>query len=166
MTSRIARFWLSVDQPVRPSQVSEARPGHPAKLHYQACDQNACLPPKTITVPIDVLGSSERGFAYPASSLDLQAAMALSRYLSSFWRLSGQRLLRRTSASYSCESPNSSAASIINSSAESALNSSNTIATMSGSFHLATPTIASARVSRRHRLLAPKVPCESQEHLC
>ena len=24
-----------------------------AKLHYQACDQNACMPPKTITVPID-----------------------------------------------------------------------------------------------------------------
>jgi DsbC/DsbD-like thiol-disulfide interchange protein len=27
-----------------------------ARLHYQACDQNACLPPKTITVPIDVIG--------------------------------------------------------------------------------------------------------------
>jgi hypothetical protein len=27
-----------------------------AKLHFQACDQNACLPPKTITVPIDVIG--------------------------------------------------------------------------------------------------------------
>jgi len=27
-----------------------------AKLHYQACDANACLPPKTITVPIDVIG--------------------------------------------------------------------------------------------------------------
>ncbi len=27
-----------------------------AKLHYQACDQNACMPPKTITVPIDVTG--------------------------------------------------------------------------------------------------------------
>lgn len=26
-----------------------------AKLRYQACDQNACMPPKTITVPIDVL---------------------------------------------------------------------------------------------------------------
>ena len=26
-----------------------------AKLRYQACDANACLPPKTITVPIDVL---------------------------------------------------------------------------------------------------------------
>ena len=25
-----------------------------AKLHYQACDQTQCLPPKTITVPIDV----------------------------------------------------------------------------------------------------------------
>jgi hypothetical protein len=27
-----------------------------AKLHYQACDRNACLPPKTITVPVDVIG--------------------------------------------------------------------------------------------------------------
>jgi hypothetical protein len=27
-----------------------------AKLHYQACDENQCLPPKTITVPIDVIG--------------------------------------------------------------------------------------------------------------
>jgi hypothetical protein len=27
-----------------------------AKLHYQACDQNQCLPPKTIEVPIDVIG--------------------------------------------------------------------------------------------------------------
>ena len=27
-----------------------------ASLHYQACDQNACMPPKTITVPIDVVG--------------------------------------------------------------------------------------------------------------
>lgn len=27
-----------------------------AKLRYQACDQNACLPPKTINVPIDVVG--------------------------------------------------------------------------------------------------------------
>ena len=27
-----------------------------ARLHYQACDANACLPPKTITVPIDVVG--------------------------------------------------------------------------------------------------------------
>jgi Thiol:disulfide interchange protein DsbD, N-terminal len=26
------------------------------KLHYQACDQNQCLPPKTIDVPIDVIG--------------------------------------------------------------------------------------------------------------
>lgn len=36
-----------------------AQPGNhlvEAKLHYQACDQNACLPPKTITVPIDVIG--------------------------------------------------------------------------------------------------------------
>jgi hypothetical protein len=27
-----------------------------ARLRYQACDQNACMPPKTITVPIDVIG--------------------------------------------------------------------------------------------------------------
>jgi len=27
-----------------------------AKLRYQACDNNACMPPRTITVPIDVLG--------------------------------------------------------------------------------------------------------------
>jgi hypothetical protein len=27
-----------------------------ATLHYQACDENACMPPKTITVPIDVVG--------------------------------------------------------------------------------------------------------------
>lgn len=27
-----------------------------AKLHFQACDKNACMPPKTITVPIDVIG--------------------------------------------------------------------------------------------------------------
>ena len=27
-----------------------------AKLHFQACDRNACMPPRTITVPIDVLG--------------------------------------------------------------------------------------------------------------
>lgn len=27
-----------------------------AKLRYQACDQNACMPPKTITVPFDVIG--------------------------------------------------------------------------------------------------------------
>jgi hypothetical protein len=36
-----------------------AKPGDhmvEAKLHYQACDQNACMPPKTITVPIDVVG--------------------------------------------------------------------------------------------------------------
>jgi len=32
-------------------------PGHhtvDAKLRYQACDRNECMPPKTITVPIDV----------------------------------------------------------------------------------------------------------------
>jgi DsbC/DsbD-like thiol-disulfide interchange protein len=27
-----------------------------ASLRYQACDNNACMPPKTITVPIDVIG--------------------------------------------------------------------------------------------------------------
>ena len=27
-----------------------------ARLRYQACDNNACLPPKTITVAIDVIG--------------------------------------------------------------------------------------------------------------
>jgi hypothetical protein len=26
------------------------------KLHYQACDRNQCMPPKTITVAIDVIG--------------------------------------------------------------------------------------------------------------
>jgi hypothetical protein len=27
-----------------------------AKLRYQACDKDACMPPKTIAVPIDVIG--------------------------------------------------------------------------------------------------------------
>ena len=27
-----------------------------AKLRYQACDNSACMPPRTITVPIDVIG--------------------------------------------------------------------------------------------------------------
>jgi len=27
-----------------------------ARLRYQACDKNACMPPKTITVPINVIG--------------------------------------------------------------------------------------------------------------
>ena len=27
-----------------------------AKLRYQACDEAQCMPPKTITVPIDVVG--------------------------------------------------------------------------------------------------------------
>jgi cytochrome c biogenesis DsbD-like protein len=31
-----------------------------ASLHYQACDKNACMPPKTITVPIDVIGATAR----------------------------------------------------------------------------------------------------------
>jgi hypothetical protein len=37
----------------------EATPGNhlvQGKLHYQACDQNQCMPPKTIDVPIDVIG--------------------------------------------------------------------------------------------------------------
>ncbi len=37
----------------------EATPGDhlvQAKLHYQACDQNQCMPPRTIDVPIDVSG--------------------------------------------------------------------------------------------------------------
>ena len=36
-----------------------AEPGNhlvEAKLRYQACDNNACMPPRTITVPIDVIG--------------------------------------------------------------------------------------------------------------
>lgn len=28
-----------------------------ASLHYQACDKSACYPPKTISVPIDVIGN-------------------------------------------------------------------------------------------------------------
>ena len=28
-----------------------------ATLRYQACDNNACMPPKTVTVPIDVIGN-------------------------------------------------------------------------------------------------------------
>ncbi len=28
------------------------------KLRYQACDNNECMPPRTITVPIDVIGVS------------------------------------------------------------------------------------------------------------
>jgi hypothetical protein len=27
-----------------------------AKLRYQACDNNACMPPKTIVVAMDVVG--------------------------------------------------------------------------------------------------------------
>jgi len=27
-----------------------------AQLHFQACDENACMPPRTITAPIDVIG--------------------------------------------------------------------------------------------------------------
>jgi hypothetical protein len=28
-----------------------------AKLRYQACNNDTCMPPKTITVPIDVIGN-------------------------------------------------------------------------------------------------------------
>lgn len=37
----------------------QAQPGDHlvrAKLRYQACDETQCMPPKTITVPIDVIG--------------------------------------------------------------------------------------------------------------
>ena len=36
-----------------------AEPGNhlvEARLRFQACDNNACMPPRTITVPIDVIG--------------------------------------------------------------------------------------------------------------
>jgi len=63
-----AKFTLPVDPATKLSVYSGdfaieakivASPGDhlvEAKLRYQACDQNACLPPKTITVPIDVVG--------------------------------------------------------------------------------------------------------------
>ncbi len=40
------------------ARIVAARGNHlvQAKLRYQACDQNQCLPPKTINVPIDVIG--------------------------------------------------------------------------------------------------------------
>ena len=40
------------------ARIVAARGNHlvEAKLRYQACDNNACMPPKTITVPIDVIG--------------------------------------------------------------------------------------------------------------
>jgi hypothetical protein len=40
------------------ARIIAARGNHlvEAKLHFQACDRNACMPPKTITVPIDVIG--------------------------------------------------------------------------------------------------------------
>jgi hypothetical protein len=39
------------------AQIVSAAGNHLAqgKLHYQACDRNQCMPPKTITVPIDVI---------------------------------------------------------------------------------------------------------------
>lgn len=61
-------FWLPIDPKTKLSvytgefviqaKIVAARGNHlvEAKLHYQACDRNACMPPKTITVPIDVIG--------------------------------------------------------------------------------------------------------------
>jgi hypothetical protein len=39
------------------AQIVSAAGNHLAqgKLHYQACDRNQCMPPKTISVPIDVI---------------------------------------------------------------------------------------------------------------
>jgi hypothetical protein len=39
------------------AQIVSAAGNHLAqgKLHYQACNRNQCMPPKTITVPIDVI---------------------------------------------------------------------------------------------------------------
>ncbi len=39
------------------AQILSAAGNHLAqgKLHYQACDRNQCMPPKTIAVPIDVI---------------------------------------------------------------------------------------------------------------
>jgi Disulphide bond corrector protein DsbC len=63
-----AEFTLSVDPSTKLSvysgdfaiqaRIVASRGDHlvEAKLRYQACDQNACLPPKTITVAIDVVG--------------------------------------------------------------------------------------------------------------
>jgi hypothetical protein len=40
------------------TRIVAARGNHlvEAKLRYQACNKSACMPPKTITVPIDVIG--------------------------------------------------------------------------------------------------------------
>lgn len=40
------------------AQIVSARGDHlvEAKLRYQACDNRECMPPRTITVPIDVIG--------------------------------------------------------------------------------------------------------------
>jgi hypothetical protein len=39
------------------AQIVSAAGNHLAqgKLHYQACDRSQCMPPKTITVPIDII---------------------------------------------------------------------------------------------------------------
>lgn len=41
------------------TRIVSARGNHlvQASLRYQACDKNACMPPKTVTVPIDVIGN-------------------------------------------------------------------------------------------------------------
>jgi len=63
-----AQFALAVDPGTKLSVytgefVVQARivaaPGNhlvEGKLRYQACDNNACMPPRTITVPVDVVG--------------------------------------------------------------------------------------------------------------
>ncbi len=72
LTSAIYPAGMAFTLPVDPSTTLDvytgeftiqarlvAQPGDhlvKAKLHYQACDANACMPPKTITVPIDVVG--------------------------------------------------------------------------------------------------------------
>ena len=51
--------WLQARRlPVPTYRIVATRGNHlvEAKLRFQACDKNACLPPKTITVPIDVIG--------------------------------------------------------------------------------------------------------------
>lgn len=62
-----AEFTLPVDPATKLSvytgeftihaRIVAARGNHlvEAKLHYQACDREACFPPKTITVPIDLI---------------------------------------------------------------------------------------------------------------
>ena len=63
-----AQFALAIDPKTRLSVYTGefivrarivATPGNhliEGKLRYQACDNNECMPPRTITVPIDVIG--------------------------------------------------------------------------------------------------------------